>query len=200
LAVQTYQNRGEEAAREFVAGLLEENPQDPTALLTAATLDYVNGDKPAARRRADEALAIDDGFVPALLMIASLEGEAGRTAEADSLLRRVLELEPGHSAASLATARLRVADDDLDGARDVLRTAAAGDGAPASLLAALGDLERRLGAGDEAQRLAEDLQTRFPERPEGFLLEARVHSEAGRPAEAGRAFRAAYEARPSWDA
>lgn len=201
MLLQTLRDQGEAAARAFVDELLDENPSDPENLVVAATLAYTLNDRSSSRTYLDTALASNSDFVPAMLLTASLNIEEGMMGEAEALLNRALELSPGDSAASLALARLRAEHGDERGAREVLRDAAAvsSDVSP-RVMVALGDLERRLGAPDEAQRIAETLQRQVPPRPEGYLLEASIHQEAERYSEAAAAYRAAYELRPSWDA
>lgn len=202
VALLMYEMHQEEVADVplLIDALLAGNATDPAALSIAAMFEYLRGQEAPAWQHAGEALRLNDSYVPALLMIGSLEAEAGRPSEAEAALRRVLEREPTHSRAALAVAQLRISGEDFDGARRVLREAADEDDAAADVLVELANLELKLGSVEAARAIALRLQEHFPMRPEGHLIEARLHQDAGRHSDAARAYEAAYYLQPSWTA
>lgn len=79
--------------------------------------------------------------------------EEGRPAEAEALLRRALELNPGYAVAYDNLAKLLIARGELSQARELLRQGVATAGASADLLTNLGSLLDLMGESREAERM-----------------------------------------------
>jgi tetratricopeptide (TPR) repeat protein len=124
------------------------------------------GDAPAARATLERALGLDATHVPALCnaalvrLAAPVPGAAGAAeqTEAEQLLDRALELDPGHAQALAALARLLLARRKFLQAQDLLERALAAPAARAGpararLLLSYADLHQRHTA-DVARALA----------------------------------------------
>lgn len=116
-------------------------------------------DPTLAHEELEAALAIDPGYVPALLTLAEMAKSSGRTLEAIRLLDAAVERDPTFAAAHVARASLRfdtTLDRDLS-IRDLER--AAGASPAASLYSELARLRRatedRHGAARDAKRALE---------------------------------------------
>ncbi len=198
IAVARLRQDGPEAARQYGENLLLENPDDPGAQVVAAMLAYLTDEREQARARLDTALRMRPDFIPAHLVLSSLDAESGRYDEARRHLEAVLSLEPGHEGAAMSLARLRLVDDDSDGARSVLRGALR-DGSSIGFLRMLGELEYQLGDLDAVLAVARQMKAQFPTDATGHVLEGRVLVDQQRDGEAFGAFRSAYEIQADWN-
>ncbi|WP_167285333.1 tetratricopeptide repeat protein [Marilutibacter alkalisoli] len=86
-------------ARQTLEGLLATHADVPDLWYARLLFEEFAGD--AAREVVERWLAAMPDFVPALEARATLHQQAGETAQADAIARRITELDPGHAGAEL---------------------------------------------------------------------------------------------------
>jgi tetratricopeptide (TPR) repeat protein len=88
-----------DAARERIARVLADNPQQLDALALSAAIAYVRGDRAAFDAEAKKSLAINPAFGEVYRAAASLSAQNYRFEEAVSLAREAVKLDPTHARA-----------------------------------------------------------------------------------------------------
>jgi putative PEP-CTERM system TPR-repeat lipoprotein len=100
-------------ALEAATRLQAKQPKNPMLHNLAATAYLGNGDKAAARRSLEAALALDAGYAPAALNLALLDVEQGQPARARGRLEGALAKDKGNVEVMTALARLSGEPGDL---------------------------------------------------------------------------------------
>ena len=174
---------------------IESSVADPVLQGAALALfdNRLSSAEPVLRQR----LKDDPYDVAAIRMLAEIAGRLGRYRDAETLLRRALELAPAFAPAraNLATALHRqgqtanalVELDKLDGAD--------GSSAHANLRAAV---LSRAGAFDEAIALYEEVLSRAAAHPKIWMSYGHALKTVGRQSDSVEAYRRAAELRPSF--
>src|SRR6056297_1623388 len=174
-----------ESARDIYLEVLEADPSDLAAKLGVVSTFVAQQNYDEARRVVDEALTNDAGYSPAWLASGSLHLRTGDVPSAIADFEKALEIaeaeaERGnHVAALTGLVEARLANEDLDGARQA--TATLRELAPDNLTAKY--LNARVAFLDEdyetAQTELTDILSVAPEyRPAQFLMGA-VHLQQG---------------------
>ena len=153
-----------EQGKKAVADLLTDFPRDARALTGAAMYYQLVGDAPQVRTLLEQAVAIDERFVPARLLLAGALVSEGRSADAEQQLRQVHAIEPRNAQAVAALAQLEVARGAQPEAELLLREAlAAAPVVPLQLM--LAQLYMNRGQVADAADLIEKAQAAAPNQP-----------------------------------
>ena len=153
-----------EQGKKAVADLLTDFPRDARALTGAAMYYQLVGDAPQVRTLLEQAVAIDERFVPARLLLAGALVSEGRSADAEQQLRQVHAIEPRNAQAVAALAQLEVARGAQPEAESLLREAlATAPVVPLQLM--LAQLYMNRGQVAAAADLIEKAQAAAPNQP-----------------------------------
>jgi tetratricopeptide (TPR) repeat protein len=167
---------------------------DPELVRAAEAL--LDNDLPAAETILRARLHDKPLDVAAIRMMAELAGRIGRFADAETLLRRALELAPAFAAARANLATVLYKQNrpaEAVAALDRLDTGSEAAEAHRNLkAAALG----RIGGYDEAIAIYEDVLARAPNQPKVWMSYGHVLKTVGRQAESIAAYRRAIEIAP----
>ena len=131
------------------------------------------------------------------LAVGDVLAAAGRSPEAMARYRSAAGLDGALAQPYLGMARLQLADRDVASARTSLEKALSLQPGWRPAAEALARLEASQGRVDAALRIAEDLKRRTPDAAAPWILEGDILVNARRPADAVRAFDAAYAREPS---
>jgi putative PEP-CTERM system TPR-repeat lipoprotein len=104
--------------------LLTEFPDDPRALLGAASYFQLQGENQRARELFEQAAERETDGATARLIVAAALVREGRSQDAEALLARVIEQDPGNAQALTALAQLLLARDATDEAAQLFTRAA----------------------------------------------------------------------------
>jgi Tfp pilus assembly protein PilF len=174
----------------------ETQAERPEARLALGVLALRMGDVERARREYESALRLAPWFVPAAINLADLERALGRDAEGEAVLRRALELYPGHADLHHALGLLLVRTQRPEAARAELARAA--ELAPEVPRYAYAHALALLDAGERerALELLARAQQRAPGDRDLLIALATLSRDAGRRDDARRYARALVEAFP----
>jgi Tfp pilus assembly protein PilF len=168
----------------------------PPDLMTAA-LALHDGELHAAERGLKDYLKRDPFDARAIRMLAELAGRIGRYRDAETLLRRALELAPGFTAAranlALVLHRLNRASEALAELDEIARDEPDNLGHANLRAAALG----RLGDFAEAIGLYEAVLAHAPDQPKVWMSYGHMLKTVGRQADGVAAYRRAIALQPS---
>ncbi|MET0065198.1 MAG: XrtA/PEP-CTERM system TPR-repeat protein PrsT [Candidatus Thiodiazotropha sp.] len=115
---------------------------------------------------------------PAILsLIAELNQQLGRTQEAESLLQRVIELNPQQEGIHLQLANLQLSRGDTQAARDTIKTLATPSSSAKRLLFRVELKDKRYPHAEAiAREFMQDAKTRF----NGIAMQAQVYQQQGK--------------------
>ena len=176
--------RGEiDAARRIVAEILQDNPENASALLTRATFYFSDQQFDDAITDLRSVIRMNPDSEQAQLMLARAHAGSRNVELAQKTYRRVLEINPANSDASNELAELLASRGEVDKAESVLREQLKADPDDAAAKAALiqtliiqGDVES---AEDEVRSLLEGEDTSgLAEYQLGRVLQAKQSSAA----------------------
>ena len=140
-----------DAARAAFELALELDPDSAPAFNGLVSLDFAASDSNSARRRASEWLESRSADPASLLLAARVFASSGEPAEAERLLRRILEVDPTHLPAYSALGQLYFRQDRLDEARKEFEALAGQSPNPAAAITMSGILMQAQGRTDEAR-------------------------------------------------
>lgn len=137
----------------------------PVALQLRAAAAMTAGDRGAARKDLEAAIAKDASFLAAKLGLAEIDRIEGDLAGARALYEEVLKTQPGNLGAHIGLAQVELASGNLDGTLSQL--ARAGNAAPENPLPGTYAVQVLLDAGQAARALSEAraLVSKFPDEP-----------------------------------
>jgi tetratricopeptide (TPR) repeat protein len=99
--------RDNDHARQYLQRALELRPDFPEALNNLGVLEMLTGHPRAARQQFERCLGIDPGFDQPYVNLARIDVAEGRRADAISILKRLLERQPGNALAQKMLQRLQ---------------------------------------------------------------------------------------------
>lgn len=153
-----------------------------------------------ARQNTDAALEIirdlktrAPGSREVALLEANVEALSGKPTEAIALYQEQLEGRPHDPQTLLLLASAQWKAADLDSARETLARAIEIDPSDLGARMALASLELQSRRDEAALDLAQAIQHDFPDRPNGYVVEAKVHDAMGRPTQAADAYQKAFQ-------
>jgi Flp pilus assembly protein TadD len=149
-------------------------------LFEAALLPHQRGDGESAARRYEEAIALDPGFVEAMVNLGWVHAEAGRIDEAWRWVARARETRDGYPGAHLLAGWLSLQAGELDRAVDELSQARALAPDDPVVLANLGVALQRTGRQGEARQALERSIHFDAQMPGTWLALALVEEAEGR--------------------
>ncbi|MEM9070542.1 MAG: tetratricopeptide repeat protein [Myxococcota bacterium] len=176
--------------------LARDNPGDPEVGLAVADAALAARDARLAREAATGVTAADPTNAEAHYLLGRVERMAGDAEEAETALRRALELQSTHTDAQLLLGHLLI-DQGKFAEADTLygelarRVGRSGSGRSYSLVGRLGRVEALLGLGrvDDAKVQLENVRQDDRELATVKVVTARVALADGRPGDAVRALR-----------
>lgn len=186
LAASAELRRGDVAvAEKRLTALVQRQPESVPALRLLAQAQERLGRGEDARATVQRGLNLLPGDAELLLVRARLEVAAGQHKAAAQSFAEVARQHPDDAQVLLSLAQARAAGGDRAGAREVMDRlqAMVGDGAFGARVV---EAALALGERERAQRLAQELVTRFPKDPQARLALAAVHSLQGDAATAWR--------------
>lgn len=183
-------------ARDALAEMRKTDPDDPRWLIVAGAIEWMRGDRGAARSNFETALARSSGYVPAKLALGRLAVESGRLEEAERHFRSALAVEPTNSTAMVGMAQISSAGNRKEDAIRWLEQARRANPRELSARLVLGSLYLRSGQVTSAVELAREAESIRPADARVLLLRARAESRAGNGDLALKAYRRLAERLP----
>jgi putative PEP-CTERM system TPR-repeat lipoprotein len=181
-------------------GLEQIRAEDPGAvvprLMLARLMLAASEAKPAATVLS-EVVAIAPRDATLRLQVARLLGEFGRYDDAMRQVREAVEISPGASEAWVELARMQLALNLPQSARESAGKALAIDRDSVDSVGLLALLDLREKRGESALQLALDLSARRPADPRAAVLEGDVRLALGQPRAAAQAFQRAMALSPN---
>ena len=144
-----------------------------------------------------EVVAIAPRDATLRLQVATLLGEFGRYDDAMRQLREAAEISPDAAGVWAEMARMQLALDQLQPARQSAEKAVTLDPDSVVAVGLLAMLDLREKRADSALKLAQGLATRRPADPRAAVLEGDVQLALGRPREAAQAYQRAMALSPN---
>src|SRR5262249_16622629 len=168
-------DEADKAARAF----RERAPKNPMPLYLLASVALGRNDLTGGRQNLDEALKVDPNFVPAALVLAALDRQAGNKAEAKRRYEEVVSRVPNSVPAMLGLAQLALEEKETDIALSWLDKAALAD--PNDLRPSISKVNLLLAGGrtESALAAARELQTRAPDSTVALQVLAQTQLASG---------------------
>jgi tetratricopeptide (TPR) repeat protein len=183
----------DEAASEAEVSAVRASAYDPEMVAIATAMGA--NDLPRAEALLRQRLGAEPLDVAAIRLMAELAARIGRFKDAETLLRRALELAPGFTAARANLAMLFYKQNRTAEAVAELDRVLENDPNPANrnlMAVALG----KIGDYDEALRLYQELAPAFPDHPKLWMSYGHILKTVGRQDESVAAYRHAVAVKP----
>lgn len=189
----------DEALR-FALRAAELAPRDPAVLLVAARLQLATGDDVGAADTIEAALAQDATHADIRTLAAEVALRQDQPERALDHLLKATEAEPGRADRWYQLGRLQRALGDLEAARDSLGRSVVLAANHPNVLVELAYVELEAGDPVAARAVAQQLQSAFPGRAEGYLVEGGLLGDSGNYVRAAALFDQAFARSPSYEA
>ena len=175
------QRRDTELSEELATALVIDYPESGPAHAAAAAAYAAYGDNQSARRRLEEAWAVDPAFTDPAFELARMAAAEGRLSEARAYYEAVLVREPSNSAAILSLAQLDTAEGHADRSRKRLENALRDDPSATDIRLELADAYLGAGLAEDARRLLQAAPPATADDPRVIRAQGQLALFAGQP-------------------
>lgn len=155
-----------EAAESDIVKLLEENPEDPEALMLKASVSKMSNRLPEAVTILEKLIAKNPNNNLALAALGDVNLALGKSQIAEDLFNRSLKIDSQNSAVRLALADLYVKQNRLDEAQGIIENLISKDPANTTLRFYLGEFLLARGSAEKATEQYRELLKADPKRHE----------------------------------
>lgn len=176
LAVLHLKRKEPKLAADVLDGMLRRTPNDPVVLNLLGTARAASGDRPRARAAYEKVLAGNPRFTPALLNLARLDVDEGRTDVARGRLTALLARQPRNTQAMFELARVEDSAGRASEATRWLEKLLEQDKKNAGAWVRLVDAHLRNGDTERALAAAKDADLHVPETLAVMEALARAHA------------------------